>query len=106
MFPAYSSSRSFLSQYLQRGVVYYLDDQSRIIGIVLWNATDLVERARELIRRQALELQVDTSTKALKRKIPLAPDSWLTVRETPAKLSSELPQFGAQLGTTATARGL
>mmetsp|Transcript_6996 Transcript_6996/g.14489 ORF Transcript_6996/g.14489 Transcript_6996/m.14489 type:complete len:131 (+) Transcript_6996:2-394(+) len=73
----------------QRGVVYYLDDNNRIMGVLLWNATDLVERARELIRRQPLDTSaMDTSVKGLKRKIPLAPDSWLTVQEAPARNKS------------------
>ena len=66
--------------------MYYLDDNNRIMGVLLWNATDLVERARELIRRQPINPgDMDTSVKGLKRMIPLAPDSWLTVQETPAR---------------------
>ena len=65
-----------------------MDENNRIMGVLLWNATDLVERARELIRRQPLDGANDTSIKGLKRTIPLAPDSWLTVQETPGRNKS------------------
>lgn len=71
-----------------RGIVYYLDEKNKIVGVLLWNATDLVERARELLRAQPRAQpygQQDTSVRGLKRMVALAPDSWLMVRETPPR---------------------
>uniref|UniRef100_A0A7S2GEZ9 FAD/NAD(P)-binding domain-containing protein n=1 Tax=Octactis speculum TaxID=3111310 RepID=A0A7S2GEZ9_9STRA len=67
---------------LNRGIVYYLDDEDKIMGILLWNASDLLERSRETLRRQQKKRNVATSAQAFKRMIPLAPESWLTVHET------------------------
>jgi hypothetical protein len=47
-------------------------------GILLWNASDYLERAREVLRLQP----PDHSVGSLKRQIALAPDSWLRILET------------------------
>jgi programmed cell death 8 (apoptosis-inducing factor) len=67
----------------RRGVVYYLRGD-KIVGILLWNTTDLLERAREVIRQQPKI----ASMSRLKGQIPLAPDDWLRIEETPGKVSS------------------
>jgi len=63
----------------QRGIIYYLDE-NKIKGIMLWNASDYLERAREVIRTQPTV----TGVNSLERQIALAPDSWLRVLETEA----------------------
>jgi len=92
------------SQY-KRGAIYYLKD-NRIVGITLWNAGDLLERARDVLKyspstdasshdhitaptpasiasRRGGSSSTGTSRgKALMRKMPLAPDEWLFVKET------------------------
>jgi len=47
---------------------------------MLWNASDYLERAREVINAQPNIHNVDM----LKRQIALAPDAWLRVLETSA----------------------
>ena len=65
---------SCMSKY-RRGIVYYLQN-NKVVGIVLWNCSDLLERARDLIR-----LSPDVSKNKLTRIIPLAPDDWLFTTE-------------------------
>ena len=60
-----------------RGIIYYLQD-NKVKGILLWNASDYLERAREVLRAQP----IITGDDSLKRLIALAPDSWLEVRKT------------------------
>jgi hypothetical protein len=50
----------------------------RIKGILLWNASENIERAREVLRQQPMVSGIHT----LKRQIALAPDTWLKVLET------------------------
>lgn len=70
------SDVSCMSKY-RRGVVYYLNN-NKVAGIVLWNCSDLLERARDLIR-----LNPDvTDKRKLTRSIPLAPDDWLFIIRT------------------------
>jgi len=64
----------------KRGCVYYLRN-GKVVGVVLWNASDLLERARDVIR---LKPGVSDAGK-LKRRIPLAPDDWLKVVQVRAK---------------------
>ena len=45
-------------------------------GVVLWNADDLLEKARDLIRVNPM-----IRNDQLKRAIPLAPDDWLMVKK-------------------------
>jgi len=52
----------------------------RIRGIMLWNASDYLERAREVLNAQTNIANVAM----LKRQIALAPDAWLRVMETAA----------------------
>ncbi|GMH59970.1 hypothetical protein TL16_g02935, partial [Triparma laevis f. inornata] len=59
----------------KRGVIYYMRN-SRVVGIVLWNADDLLEKARDLIRVNPM-----IRNDQLKRAIPLAPDDWLLVKK-------------------------
>lgn len=47
-------------------------------GILLLNTSDLLERAREVVRSQPKIKNM----KQLKRQIPLAPDDWMRVEET------------------------
>ncbi len=47
---------------------------------MLWNASDYLERAREVLNSQTNVHNVPM----LKRQIALAPDAWLRVMETPA----------------------
>lgn len=62
----------------QRGIIYYMAEDNRIKGILLWNAADYLERAREVLRTQPTV----TGVASLKRQIALAPDNWLRVIET------------------------
>jgi programmed cell death 8 (apoptosis-inducing factor) len=65
------SDVSCMSKY-RRGVVYYLNN-NKVAGVVLWNCSDLLERARDIIR-----LAPDvTDKRKLIRSIPLAPDGEL-----------------------------
>ncbi|CAM9104865.1 unnamed protein product [Choristocarpus tenellus] len=73
----------------QRGIVYYLRGD-KVAGILLYNTPDLLERAREVLRVQPKI----TSMKQLKRQIPLAPDDWLRLEETPGSI-----QFGNEVLT-------
>ncbi|GMH97092.1 hypothetical protein TrST_g4166 [Triparma strigata] len=59
----------------KRGVIYYMRN-SRVVGVVLWNADDLLEKARDLIRVNPM-----IRNDQLKRAIPLAPDDWLMVKK-------------------------
>lgn len=63
----------------QRGIIYYMED-NHVKGILLWNASDYLERAREVLRTQPTV----TGINSLKRQIALAPDNWLRVIETEA----------------------
>eukprot|EP00611_Tribonema_gayanum_P003082 TRINITY_DN1240_c0_g1_i1.p1 TRINITY_DN1240_c0_g1~~TRINITY_DN1240_c0_g1_i1.p1 ORF type:complete len:616 (+),score=230.49 TRINITY_DN1240_c0_g1_i1:1573-3420(+) len=69
----------------RRGLVYYLRGD-KVVGILLWNTTDLLERAREVLRTQPKI----TSIAQLKQQIPLAPDDWLRLETTTGKV-----QFGS-----------
>ncbi len=55
----------------------------QIAGILLWNTTDLLERARDVIARQPTIMSV----KKLMCQIPIAPDDWLRIEESPAHVS-------------------
>lgn len=48
---------------------------------MLWNASDYLERAREVLNSQPNV----ASVAILKRQIALAPDAWLRVMETPGE---------------------
>ncbi|GMI37531.1 hypothetical protein TrCOL_g7534 [Triparma columacea] len=73
------SDVSCMSKY-RRGVVYYLNN-NKVTGVVLWNCSDLLERARDIIR-----LAPDvTDKRKLIRSIPLAPDDWLFVVRTKSR---------------------
>lgn len=61
----------------ERGVVYYVKG-NKIVGIVLWNAPDLVEAARQILNFQP---NVDHDRNQLKQTISLGPDNWLRVAE-------------------------
>jgi len=69
--------KSMESMYYQRGIVYYMKN-NKIMGILLWNASDLLDRAREMLRRQPAIDSIDN----LKRQLPLAPEYWLHVKQT------------------------
>ncbi|CAM9331117.1 unnamed protein product [Discosporangium mesarthrocarpum] len=73
----------------QRGIIYYLRGD-KVVGILLYNTPDLLERAREVLRLQPKI----TSMKQLKRQIPLAPDDWLRLEETSGSI-----QFGNEILT-------
>ncbi len=62
---------------MSRGIVYYLND-GKIEGILLWNASDLLDRARDIIRLQPTVSGLDS----LKSLVSLAPNEWLHVIET------------------------
>lgn len=58
----------------QRGIVYYLEG-SKVTGILLWNASDLLESARQFLNRQP-----DVRDReALKTAISIGPDEWLHI---------------------------
>ena len=57
-----------------RGVVYYVEG-GKVVGILLWNASDHVEKAREVLRQQ----RAVGNPEELKSKILLAPETWLDV---------------------------
>ncbi len=59
---------------MSRGIVYYLND-GKIEGILLWNASDLLDRARDVIRLQPTV----SGLEALKSLVALAPNEWLHV---------------------------
>ncbi|CAM9407040.1 unnamed protein product [Chrysoparadoxa australica] len=65
----------------RRGLVYYLRGD-QVVGVLLWNTSDLLERGRDLIRSQPKIASIGQ----LKRQIPLAPDDWLHLEETPGTL--------------------
>ena len=71
------------------------------MGIVLWNASDLLERARDVLKYSSSAHDYSTPlppsrgdpgskaksgrgsiARSLMRKIPLAPDEWLMIKET------------------------
>ncbi|KAJ0389336.1 hypothetical protein P43SY_011833 [Pythium insidiosum] len=64
---------------LDRGVVYYLKG-NKIMGILLWNASDVLESARQFLlsRPEVHENVIDE----LKEAISLGPDDWLHVLTT------------------------
>ena len=57
-----------------RGIVYYLKDNV-VVGVLLWNATDQMERAKEVLNQQKLV----KSPVELRSAILLAPENWLDV---------------------------
>lgn len=61
-----------------RGVVYYLD-RDRVVGVLLVNCSFLLERAREMLRRD-VRVTEDDEYDGLKRQMPLAPDDWVVVK--------------------------
>ncbi|KAG7378039.1 Apoptosis-inducing factor 1, mitochondrial [Phytophthora pseudosyringae] len=63
----------------ERGVVYYLKG-NKIMGIVLWNASDVLESARQLMLSRP-EIR-DNVVEELKHTISLAPNDWLHVVST------------------------
>ncbi|CAM9298560.1 unnamed protein product, partial [Heterosigma akashiwo] len=83
----------------QRGIVYYLEGH-QVAGVLLWNAPDLLDRARTLLRSHGAGGQraggkeegrgpaQDAASvrhpdaKNLNRQLPLAPHAWLRVMET------------------------
>ncbi|RLN11018.1 hypothetical protein BBJ28_00022141, partial [Nothophytophthora sp. Chile5] len=60
----------------ERGVVYYLKG-NKIMGILLWNASDVLESARQLMLSRP-EIR-DNVVEELKHTISLAPSDWLRV---------------------------
>ncbi|CAI5733518.1 unnamed protein product [Hyaloperonospora brassicae] len=63
----------------ERGVVYYLKG-NKIMGILLWNASDVLESARQLMLSRP-EIR-DNVVEELKHTILLAPNDWLHVLST------------------------
>ncbi|CEG35866.1 apoptosis-inducing factor mitochondrial-like [Plasmopara halstedii] len=63
----------------ERGVVYFLKG-NKIMGIVLWNASDVLESARQLMLSRP-EIR-DNVEEELKHAISLAPNDWLHVVST------------------------
>ncbi|GMF65702.1 unnamed protein product [Phytophthora lilii] len=63
----------------ERGVVYYLKG-NKIMGILLWNASDVLESARQLMLSRP-EIR-DNLVEELKHTISLAPNDWLHVVST------------------------
>ncbi|CAI5741954.1 unnamed protein product [Peronospora destructor] len=63
----------------ERGVVYYLKG-NKIMGILLWNASDVLESARQLMLSRP-EMR-DNVVEELKHTISLAPNDWLHVVST------------------------
>ncbi|KAF4317374.1 hypothetical protein BBO99_00008201 [Phytophthora kernoviae] len=63
----------------ERGVVYYLKG-NKIMGILLWNASDVLESARQLMLSRP-EMR-DNLVEELKHTISLAPSDWLHVVST------------------------
>ena len=57
-----------------RGIVYYMKG-NKVVGILLFNASDALERARMLLNQQPNIQRPED----LKNTISLAPDSWLDV---------------------------
>ncbi len=55
-----------------RGIVYYMRG-SKVVGVLLWNASDLLESARQLIHNQV----VVNEPSDLKNAISIGPDHWL-----------------------------
>lgn len=54
----------------------------QVAGVLLFNTSDLLERAREVLRSQPKIKNM----KQLKRQIPLAPDDWMRLEETPGSI--------------------
>eukprot|EP00644_Phytophthora_capsici_P009793 jgi/Phyca11/531315/estExt2_fgenesh1_pm.C_PHYCAscaffold_1080005 len=63
----------------ERGVVYYLKG-NKVMGILLWNASDVLESARQLMLSRP-EVR-DNVVEELKHTISLAPNEWLHVVST------------------------
>jgi programmed cell death 8 (apoptosis-inducing factor) len=59
-----------------RGIVYYLNG-TQVAGILLWNAPDLVDKARDVIRLQP----TISSIESLRTLLALAPNEWLSTIE-------------------------
>lgn len=62
-----------------RGVVYYLKG-NKIMGILLWNASDVLDSAKQLMRSRP-EIH-DNVVEELQHAISIAPDDWLHVATT------------------------
>ena len=58
-----------------RGIVYYLRN-SKVVGVLLWNASEQLERARALLRGSSARA-VANPREDLRRRILLAPDHWI-----------------------------
>ena len=63
-------------QEMERGIIYYLRG-SKLVGVLLWNASDMLENARQLLHGQPDVVCADT----LKRSISMGPENWLQVVE-------------------------
>lgn len=75
-----TSSSSPEPSSFDRGVVYYLKG-NKIMGILLWNASDLLESARQLmLSRPEIHGNMEQE---LTHVLSLAPDEWLRVLSTP-----------------------
>ena len=61
----------------QRGIIYYLKD-NLIVGILLWNASDQMSKARELINNKKTLSQAEVANE-VQNLILLAPEEWLDV---------------------------
>eukprot|EP00510_Aplanochytrium_minuta_P001791 CAMPEP_0184010672 /NCGR_PEP_ID=MMETSP0954-20121128/3362_1 /TAXON_ID=627963 /ORGANISM="Aplanochytrium sp, Strain PBS07" /LENGTH=619 /DNA_ID=CAMNT_0026290325 /DNA_START=173 /DNA_END=2032 /DNA_ORIENTATION=+ len=62
-----------------RGLIYYLKD-SAVVGVVCCNASECVEAARDIISQK--NLIKDAAADQLRKKILLAPESWIYIKET------------------------
>merc|ERR1711871_496324 len=58
----------------ERGIVYYLR-KGRVVGILLWNANDQLQKARQIL---ASQLQTSDPSE-LQQAILMAPDDWIDV---------------------------
>uniref|UniRef100_A0A7S2CPJ1 FAD/NAD(P)-binding domain-containing protein n=1 Tax=Octactis speculum TaxID=3111310 RepID=A0A7S2CPJ1_9STRA len=64
-------------QSIERGVIFYKNTQNKIVGALCWNASDTLERVRDIMQHKHTADQ-----DALQEYLSLAPESWVTVVET------------------------
>ena len=61
----------------QRGVVYYLKDNV-VVGVILWNASDQMNKAREIVNDKKILNQSNVANE-LQKMISLAPEESLDI---------------------------
>jgi Apoptosis-inducing factor, mitochondrion-associated, C-term len=72
-----------------RGLVYYLRG-SKVVGVLLWNASDLRQKVQDVVAQQPSLHSIDD----LKTLVALAPNDWLNLIETNSSIEPDSSLMG------------